>query len=97
MAQAVDIGVELAVTLATTVTKLTGSKVPFARSILILESDVDVYVVTSKSATDGGALPSSGRKKFSSSALPLEVSVVGAGFLGLAGSAAGTCRIELRQ
>lgn len=97
VAQAVEMGVELAVTLATTVTQLTGSLVPFARSILVLESDVDVYVVTLKGTADGGALPSTGRKKFATTALPIEVSLVGAGFVGLAGSSAGTCRVELRQ
>lgn len=97
MAQAVDIGVELAVTLATTVTKLTGSKVPFAKTLVLMESDVDVYVVTSKAASDGGALPSSGRKKIEAADMPMPVDITGAGFIGVAGTSAGTCRLELRQ
>lgn len=97
MAQAVEIGVELPVTLATTVTKLTGSKVPFARSLLLLSSDVGVYVVTNKSAADGGALPDTGRKLIAADDMPIEISLVGVGFIGVAGESAGECRLELRQ
>lgn len=95
MAQAVTPNVELPVTLATTVTQLTCASGPF-RKLVIYESDVDVYVVVLGSATDGGALPATGRPKFSSSALPIEYDVSPFGFVGLAGSSAGTCRIEVR-
>lgn len=94
MAQAVTPGVELPVTLATTVTQLTSAS--GMRKLVIYESDVDVYVVVKSGTADGDALPSTGRPKFSSSALPIEYDVSPFGFVGLAGASAGTCRIEVR-
>lgn len=87
---------ERSITLATTVTQLTGFGSPPPKRILITESDVAVYVVTLSTTTDGGALPSTGRVKFATTALPIEYDVSPFGFLGLAGESAGTCRVELR-
>lgn len=93
MAATISQGVEAAVTLATTVTRLTITGP--AKTIVIYESDVDVYIVTAGTA-DGGALPSTGRPKFLSTALPIEYDISPFGPIGLAGSASGTCRIEVR-
>lgn len=93
MATAGTLGISQTITLATTVTEITGAAM--ARTITIWESAVDLYVVTLKGTADGGALPSSGRRKISSSALPVEISIAGAGFLGLAGASAGDCHFEL--
>ena len=87
------LGISQTATLATTVSQVTGAGA--AKTITIWESDVDLYVVTSKAVADGDALPSAGRRKISSSALPVEISIAGAGFLGLAGASAGDCHFEL--
>lgn len=96
MATTVARNAEQSVTLATTVTQLTGISMPAPKKLIVYESDVDVYVVTLSTATDGGALPSTGRAKFAASKLPIEYDVSPFGFVGLAGSASGTCRIEVR-
>lgn len=99
MAEEVTPGVGRAVTLAATVTQLTlPAALPPSRQIrtlVIYESDVDLYVVTS-GAADGGALPATGRVPFASTALPVEYDVGAAGFVGLAGAGAGTCWVEVR-
>lgn len=94
MAVAGTIGVEQPITLATTVTLVTG--VGAARKLLILESDQDVYLVTLKGTADGGALPSTGRLLFDAAILPVEVDIAGYGLIGFAGALAGTARVEFR-
>lgn len=94
MATALVLGVEAPVSLTTSVVQISG--VSAAKKLLIYESDVAVYVVVSSSATDGGALPASGRPKFATTALPIEYDISPFGFVGLAGASAGTCRVEFR-
>jgi hypothetical protein len=97
VAQELVPGIEESVTLATSVTQLTvpSGQGPM-RSIVVWESTVDVYVVVSPTATDGGALPDSGRPKLSSSSLPIEYDVSHARFVGVAGASSGTARVEVR-
>lgn len=94
MPQAVSLGAEGSLSLATTVTLLTG--LGPAKVIELLTCDVDVYVVTSPTATDGGALPASGRTLFSASVLPAVYDIAQFGTVGLAGSASGTLRYMVR-
>lgn len=96
MATTITRNLEQAVTLATTVTQLTGFGSPPPRTLLVSESDVDVYVVVKPGTADGDALPSTGRVKFKTTDMPITYDVSPYGFIGLAGSAAGTCRVELR-
>ncbi len=93
MATAGTLGISQTITLATTVTQITGSGQ--AKTITLWESDVDVYVVTSKSVADGGALPSSGRRPVAAASMPIDIDISGAGFLGLAGASAGDLHFEL--
>jgi hypothetical protein len=93
MAKAIALGVEDSVTLATTVTRLTMTAQ--AKKLLLVKSDVNVYLVTSDVA-DGAALPSTGRIEFASTALPKEVDISPYGQVGLAGVSAGTCRVLAR-
>jgi hypothetical protein len=93
VATALSLGVEAPVTLATTVGELTG--IGSAKWLVIWESDVDLYVVTGSS--DNAALPSTGRRKVPTSILPFAIEIGGYGFVGLAGSSAGTARVEARS
>lgn len=100
----VDIGRMQDFTLATTVTqvkatpqgRMTGSAV--VKQIFIQSADTDVIVVTSPEATDGGAVPATGSTTILEASAALGTFDVQPGyrFLGLAGGAAGTARIELR-
>lgn len=93
MPAAPGLGAEQSLSLATTVTKLTG--VGQAKVIELISCDVDVYVVTADVA-DGAALPASGRSLFAASALPIAYDVAQFGSLGLAGASAGTLRYMVR-
>lgn len=94
MAVAATKNAEQAVSLATTVTRITGTGQ--CKTLLLYESDVDVYVVTSDVA-DGAALPSAGRVKFTAAKLPVEFNIAPYGYIGLAGASAGTVRCEFRS
>jgi len=98
MAQKAMLGVEGPITLATTVTQLVvvnTSEAP--KTIVLWESDVDVYVVATSLAgvADGGTLPDLDRRKVPAAVMPAEVSIAGKRFIGLAGEDAGTARFEL--
>lgn len=93
MATALEMGVEGPVTLAATVTELTG--ISGANWLLIWESDVDLYIVTGSS--DGAALPSTGRRLIPTTILPFAYDIGSYGFIGLAGDGAGTARVEARR
>jgi hypothetical protein len=95
VAQPLSINVEAPVTLGTTVSQLSG--ISGAKSLILWESDVDVYVVLSPSATDGGALPSTGRPLISTSVMPFEIDISPYGFVGVAAASAGTARVEARS
>ena len=99
MAKELTPGVGDEVTLAATVTQLTlPASYPAnrkIRTVVIYESDVDLYVVT-HNATDGAALPATGRVPFAAAALPVEYDIGEAAFVGLAGTGAGACWVEVR-
>lgn len=84
------------VTLATTVTQLTGFGSPPPKTIIISKSDVAVYLVTLSTVTDGGALPATGYHEFATTSLPITFDVSPYGFIGLAAASSGTARVELR-
>ena len=92
MAVAATPGEEQPITLATTVTQITGTS--SCRRLIIYETTVDLYLVT-KAVADGAALPSTGRPKVCLSTERLiEIDISGRGFIGLAGTGAGTARVE---
>jgi hypothetical protein len=92
MSQAATIGEEQPLTLAETVSVITGTS--DARLLIVYETTVDLYLVT-KAVADGAALPATGRPKVCLSTERLVViDIAGRGFLGVAGTAAGTARVE---
>lgn len=96
MATACVLGVEQAVTLATTVTLITG--IGRARRLIIYDTDVDLYLVTLTGTADGAALPSTGREMVkSTSGFPVELDIQGYGTIGLAGASSGTARVKFQN
>lgn len=94
MAKAMEYGKEDSVTLATTQTTITG--VDNATELTVWESDTNLYVVT-HAPSDGAALPSNGRFRIPTSALPITVSLSEYGPVALAGAATGTCRVTFHR
>lgn len=97
-------GQQRAVTLAATVTQLSGFAYPagphhgskMARTLVVWESDVDVYVVTG--SVDGATLPSVGARLIGTviKGSPVEIAIDPSKFLGIAGSGVGTASCEVR-
>ena len=82
------------VTLATSMIELTIERP--ASSLVIYESDVAVYVVTQ--GADGGALPATAYRPLGTvtAGQPVEIDISPYGIVLLAGSGAGTARVEVR-
>ena len=95
MSKELLLGVEDAVTLGSTINRITGDAVKYGSTLLIFESDVGVYVVAGDDA-DGAALPSTGRELYASSVMPVEIDLSSfGGQLALAGDASGSCRAKI--
>lgn len=93
MAVAATPNAQQTVTLATTVTRLTGTGQ--VRTLVLLSCDVDFYVVTGDVA-DGASLPGAGRYPFTASKLPITLDVAPYGYIGVAGASAGSLVMEAR-
>lgn len=95
MAETLVRGVEKSMNVVATVTRLNFAPYVGVKYLIIEESTVDLYVVTADVA-DGGALPSSGRIPVPTSQLPKWIDIEQYGQVGLAGTGAGSARVEAR-
>lgn len=66
------------------------------RTLIVWEATADVRIVVHPTATDGGALPSTGRGLVPTGSMPFEYDVSPFGFVGLYAATAATARVELR-
>ena len=106
MAVRLPVNTESSFTLATTCTLLTGVAPaalrrrfgdPKPRTLIVWSSTVGVYLVTG--VADGAALPTEGRRDIGtvSAGSPIEIDITPYATILLAGSSAGTARVELRS
>lgn len=94
MSVAGTIGEEQVITLATTVQLITG--VGQARQLVLLESAVDVILVTKRGTADGAAVPATGSQPYEAADMPVVIDIAGYGLIGLAGESAGDLSFEFR-